>query len=272
MSYSFIFTEGSSDSALLTGALTRMGFASCRKLSEIPGSIIAHFPKTFPATGDLLNRVNSYPEVLVKEGHYIAIINTGGFSKLGESLKKSVLLIKDELPEKVIVFVDADNEVGPERFQDVSATLKDSFIDLALSRLGVDGINSPDHVGIIKEGLVDTGVYIWPATDQAGTLERVVLDGIRAEFPTVFELIHAVPKAVRDKCSADHEIRRALDRGFNIDKAQAKMMGAAIHPAANFDVYISKEGHRLNNFYSAALLVRLVEFLEASFKFDVEAA
>lgn len=249
-----------------------MGFSSCRKLSEIPDSIIAHFPKAFPATGDFLNRVNSYPEVLTREDHYIAIINTGGFSKLGEFLKKSILLIKDELPEKTIVFVDADNEAELERFQHVSTTIKENFIDLARSRLGVDGINSPDHVGVMKEGCVDIGVYIWPAAGQAGTLERVVLDGIRAEFPKVFELIHEIPEAVRNNFSPDHEVHRALNRGFNIDKARTKMMGGAINPAANFDVYISKEGHRLNEFYSAPPLVRLVEFLEASFNFDVEAA
>lgn len=262
MPYSFMFTEGSSDSALLTGAIKRLGFVPCRRLSEIPESIAAHFPKSFPAAGDFLNRVNTYPEVVVKDDHYIAIINTQGISKLGSSLKTSVLLIKEELPARVVVFVDADDEPELERFRAVLGTVTDSFINFARSRLGVDGINLPDDIGVIKSGVVDTGVYIWPGAGLNGTLERVVLDGVRSEFPDVFELLDAVPNEVRDRYDANHEIRKALESGFNIDKAKTKMMGGAISPSANFDVYISKEGCRLDRFFSSPALVRLIGFLE----------
>ncbi|NUH65471.1 hypothetical protein HTT03_09250 [Sulfitobacter sp. S0837] len=265
MPYSVIFTEGASDSALLTGAFTRIGFSSCRKLSEIPESIVAHFPKAFPASGDLLNRVNSYPEVLVNEDHYVAIINTGGLSKLGAALKKSVLLIKEELPARAIVFVDADDEAELQRFQTVSETVSEHFIEFANSRLGVEGINAPETIGEIKSGVVDTGVYIWPGAGLAGTLERVLLDGVRVEFPDVFELLDPVPEEVLRRYTPDHEICRILSSGFNTDKAKATMMGGAISPGANFNVYISKESRRLDRFFSAPALARLLEFLERAF-------
>lgn len=270
MTYSLIYAEGSSDSALLTGAFQRVGFRPCRKLSVIPEAIHVHYPKTFPAKGDFLNRVNNYPEVLVRDGHYVAIINTGGLSNLGDALRNSILLMKDELPSSAIVFVDADSNTEAARFNEVASTIRRNFVDLANERLGVSGIELPDEIGEIKKGTIDTGVYIWPGAGATGTLEKVVLQGVLAEFPGIFDLIDEVPGRVRELYDVDHEVRRTLDSGFNLDKAKSTMMGGVLSPSASLSVYLSKESHKLNAFFSAPALTRLIKFLEKFFPLNAK--
>lgn len=190
-SFSVVVTEGIHDVVTIGKILRLKGFQEAKHIEEIPDFLENIIPKQYPFEGTELSRRVPYPSFFFHEGYWILVSNAGSNSNLIGNLKG----ILDTPRRKDIIsrlcgaaiLTDADTKTAIGRLAELQKELSDVLV-------GVDDfkfdLSTPTQITMYEKAK-HFGMYIFPDNQGEGTLERILLEGARAEYPDLLRVANS---------------------------------------------------------------------------------
>lgn len=176
--YGYMVVEGHHDIEFVARLLKPYGFKRIQYLKDLDtfwqrSSLI---PTRFPYKDDLLKRV-PVPVFFQTATHSIAIHSASGYSRLAETIQETLIsLPSQEDIESIGVILDADDtEPVKRRFEKLIGALRDKNPDLIL----------PVEPGQVTNAAPTMGVFILPDNRNIGTLENILLDAAKVNYPNL---------------------------------------------------------------------------------------
>jgi len=171
--YAYLVVEGPQDVAFIGRLLRIDGLRKIQQIQQLDPFWRPVIPRTFPPDGDLLKRV-PVPAFFQSNTHSVAVHSAGGVSRLVDTVEETRAALgaqRDDVTS-IGVFLDAD--------WNVAARARFSQIKAQLLRIGLPTAEEP---GVVHDGGLRTGVFIFPDNRSSGTLENLLEACAAAVYP-----------------------------------------------------------------------------------------
>jgi len=177
--YCYIVVEGPQDVEFLIGLLKFYGLKRVIHLSSLDKFWETLIPKTYPLDDDLTKRV-PVPSFVQNEQLSIALHSSIGITRIAQTIEESLKFIQLAQLFSVGFFLDADDNENPqERFNKLIA---------CLSSLDLSNLRIPPLLGEVTHYSHRCGIFIAPNNCEQGTLEDILLECARINYPDLLNL------------------------------------------------------------------------------------
>jgi hypothetical protein len=207
-------TEGSHDVSFIGKLLSRKGFLKSEQLSSIPDDWKGLYPTKFPFRDDRLDRVARFPEVYTKGTVSIGLINSGGDSKLVDSLRNALDVIGPEKIKVAVIFSDADSETASVRFSSSQRNLV--TLNEAASKEGARGypVTVPTKIGVLEGTAPAMGVFVFPNNKDCGSLENLLFDCSNVSHYELTTAVKTLITKLDDELAEKHKSLKKCEWGL----------------------------------------------------------
>ena len=182
-SFSVIVTEGIYDVVSIGKILRLKGFQEAKHIEAIPDFLENIIPKQYPFEGTQLSRRVPYPSFFFREDYWILVSNAGSDSKLMSNLKEILNTPhRKDIISKLcgaVILADADTMTSADRQSELQKELND---ELSGNEDFVFDLSIPTQITLYGEAK-PFDMYIFPDNQNVGTLEHILLEGAREEYP-----------------------------------------------------------------------------------------
>ncbi|WP_228014277.1 DUF3226 domain-containing protein [Fortiea sp. LEGE XX443] len=217
--------EGPQDIEFLIRLLKLYGLRRVTKLSALDSFWEPLVPKTFPVDDDLMKRV-PVPTFLENNELSIALHSAIGITRLANTVEESLALIPSSEIFGVGFVLDADsNEIPFERF--TALTNEISSIGLPL----------PSALGKVTNSSPRCGIFIMPNNVVAGTLEDILLECAKLNYPDLLELALNYVSSI-DMSQLSKDDLRELNKPAGKNKAVISSISSILRPGRTLQVSI----------------------------------
>lgn len=170
-----IVVEGAHDASFLGHLLKTRGFQVERKLSSVPELWRPLFPVTFPADGEILERIMHFPEIYTLNEDTVGIITSGSDSKIISTLRDTLDVLGISAVAGIAVFADIDAHDATQRFASIRRQIEK--MNTAADREGQPGypVPVPQQAGIFTAEKPPVGVFLFPDNNTQGALEDILV-------------------------------------------------------------------------------------------------
>jgi hypothetical protein len=175
--YGYLVVEGQTDVEFVARVLRMDGLERVRQKSRLDPFWDDLVPKNFPYDDDLLKRV-PVPLFLQNDAHAIAIHSAIGVTRLAETVQEDLALLPAGKIQAIGFVLDADSDEDP--------TSRLATLRTELDRLGVP-LALPDAPGAVQHGKPNTGIFIFPDNQSAGTLENLLQECASVNYPMLLQ-------------------------------------------------------------------------------------
>ncbi len=177
--YCYIVVEGPQDVEFLIGLLKFYDLKRVIHLSSLDKFWETLIPTAYPLDGDLTKRV-PVPSFVQNEQLSIALHSSIGITRIAQTIEESLKFIQVARLFSVGIFADADyRETPQERFNKLITKLSD--IDLP-------NLLPPSQIGQVNNHSTRCGIFIAPNNREQGTLEDILLECARINYPDLLNL------------------------------------------------------------------------------------
>ena len=173
MTFGYLVVEGTHDVAFIGRLLRTFGLRRVKLLKHLQPFWKPLVPPTFPFKDDLLKRV-PVPAFFEGADHSVAVDSAVGVARLTPALEETLAQLGSARSElrSIGMFLDADWSKKP---SDVFDELK--------AKLEFFGVVMPAAPGMVAQGSIRTGIYIFPDNQSSGTLETLLDECALAAYP-----------------------------------------------------------------------------------------
>ncbi len=169
--YGYLVVEGPHDVEFSYRLLSTWGLRRVRKQQDLDPFWKPLVPTTFPHEGDLQKRV-PVPLFLQSATHQVAVHDAGGDSQVVPLVEETRAMPLRVPLNSVGIVLDADSEHTPaQRF----GSIRDGLIGI--------GLTMPTGAGEVHLGYPRTGVFVIPDNVSPGTLEDLLFECAKLEYP-----------------------------------------------------------------------------------------
>lgn len=226
-SFSMIVTEGVHDVQAVSKLLRLKGFQETKTLSHIPRPLQDVIPRTYPwkGGGTELTWLVTHPSFFSKEDYFILVSNAGGETNLGRNLKELLSALRkqyiDAALRGVAMLTDADIKSCSEKTAAVCRDLAGAFHD---SEDFAFSPSSPEQLMLFGRAK-PFSIYVFPNSQDSGTLEHVLIDGAKNTYPALLEKAEEYVSYAQKL-----PYGTALTNNFNGRKAVVGVVSNALRP------------------------------------------
>lgn len=176
--YCYLVAEGPHDIEFLVGVLKQSyGLKRITHLTRVDPFWEELIPKKFPIDDDLNRRV-PVPTFVQNNEISIALHSANGITKISKTIQESFSIIELSQLYSVGIFLDADDMQSPQK-----------RFELLTSELSKRDLPFPDVLGeVVKESSPRCGIFIAPNNLCAGTLENLLLECAKTNYPDLLNL------------------------------------------------------------------------------------
>ncbi len=223
--YCYIVAEGLQDIEFLIGLLKLYGLRRVTKFSVLDSFWKPLVPTTFPVDDDLMKRV-PVPTFLKNNELSIALHSATGITRLANTVEESLTLIPSSEIFSVGFVLDADsNETPLNRF----TTL--------INEIRHIGLFLPSTLGEVTNISPRCGIFIMPNNLVSGTLEDILLECARVNYPNLLELALNYVSSI-DKTQLTRDDLYELNKPAGQNKAIVSSITSILRPGRTLQVSI----------------------------------
>ncbi len=254
----YCITEGVIDVTLITRVLgTYFDMKQIRMHSNLPEfarSWLDNFK--WPIGDDIARLAVPAPVFMIRNDLLIALRNAQGLTRMKSTLDAdSEVFLRNNIKLNALgVFVDADNNLPSEQFENICEKLDppDIFPQIA-------DLSSVDEVIAANDGR-RIGIFVFPNSKTKGTLENLILDLGDAAFPDLHRAGHEFVNSWRQDHQADL-LYKELNKPAGENKARLSTMAALLKPGKSLNASLQDQPW-LPEDTPPAILQPLMGFLE----------
>lgn len=223
--YCYIVAEGPQDIEFLICFLKFYGLKRVTLLSKLDSFWEPLVPKTFPINGDLTKRV-PVPIFLQNAELSVALHSATGITGLSNTIEESLAIVSSSEIFGIGIFLDADDvETPQQRFEKLIPEL---------SRLG---LSLPSVLGEVAKGSPRCGIFIAPNNRDSGTLEDILLECAKLNYPNLFFLATDYVAGIdTDRLTKDD--LKQLNKPAGKNKAVVSSISSILRPGKTLQVSI----------------------------------
>jgi hypothetical protein len=232
MKYSYIVAEGTHDIYFLAKLIKKsFGISRIIKRSLVDSFWDELIPKTFPIDDDLQKPV-PVPFFLQNNDYSIALHSARGIEKIVNTLEESLSLINQSKLYSIGLILDADYKQSPsQRFQELTQELSqkqelNKFINFQSLQLGQVNISNPKF-----------GVFIIPDNQNQGTLETILLECAKLNYPDLLESARTYTDNI-DQYNLTTEDLKDFKKPSGKDKAIISTISSILKPETAIQISI----------------------------------
>lgn len=225
--FSVAVSEGVHDVMAIVRILSLKGFEEITTISQIPPPFHQLIRQQYPwrNKGQQLTWTVSHPSFLVKGGDWVLVSNAGGKSELAENLKSILATFPKSFTDAALygaaILADADKKTALEKREELYDQLAEALADVDNFEFDPAAPKQMKRFGAVKP----FDVYVFPDDQNRGTLEHILLDGARREYPDLLAKAEDYISFAKGlPCAKD------LQDNFNDRKAVVGVIANALRP------------------------------------------
>ncbi|MCC5638190.1 hypothetical protein LC593_20610 [Nostoc sp. CHAB 5844] len=223
--YCYIVAEGPQDIEFLIRLLKLYGLHRVIKLSALDKFWEPLVPKTFPVDDDLMKRV-PVPTFLANSELSIALHSAIGITRLANTVEESLALIQASEIFGVGFVLDADsNETPFDRFSEL------------INKITPIGLPLPSELGKVTYSSPRCGIFIMPNNLVAGTLEDILFECAKLNYPDLLELALNYVSSI-DTSQLSKDDLRELNKPAGKNKAVISSISSILRSGRTLQVSI----------------------------------
>lgn len=223
--YCYIVAEGPQDIEFLIRLFKLYGLHRVTRLSALDSFWEPLVPKTFPVDDDLMKRV-PVPTFLENSELSIALHSAIGITRLANTVEESLALIEASEIFGVGFVLDADSNETP----------VDRFTEL-INKITPIGLPLPSELGKVTNSSPRCGIFIMPNNLVAGTLEDILLECAKLNYPDLLELALNYVSSI-DTSQLSKDDLRELNKPSGKNKAVISSISSILRPGRTLQVSI----------------------------------
>ncbi|MBD2452935.1 hypothetical protein H6G80_02320 [Nostoc sp. FACHB-87] len=223
--YCYIVAEGPQDIEFLIRLLKFYNLRRVTRLSALDPFWEPLVPKTFPVDDDLMKRV-PVPTFLENSELSIALHSAVGITRLANTVEESLALISSAEIFSVGFVLDADsNETPSARFNALINEIQSIALPL------------PSALGKVTNTSPRCGIFIMPNNLVAGTLEDILLECAKLNYPDLLQLALNYVSSI-DQSQLSKDDLRELNKPSGKNKAVISIISSILKPGRTLQVSI----------------------------------
>ncbi len=246
--YCYLVSEGPQDIEFLISLLKSHGLKRIKNLSELDPFWMPLVPRTFPVDDDLMKRV-PVPTFLQNSDLSIALHSAVGITRLSNTIEESLALVPVSKIFSIGIVLDADDQSSQSRFSELSDQL--SKLQLTV----------PTNPGEVNLGSPRCGVFIIPNNFDPGTLENILIECARINYPDLLHLSENYISSIDRRQLLSQDLRE-LKKPSGQDKAIVSSITSILKPGRTLQVSL-QDNRWINENTMQLESIRLIkEFLD----------
>jgi hypothetical protein len=223
--YCYIVAEGPQDIEFLICLLKSYGLRRVTRLPLLDPFWKSLVPTTFPIDDDLMKRV-PVPVFLQNTELSVALHNAVGITRLSDMIEESLALLPASQFFGIGLVLDADDIQTPqERFEKL------------ISKLSHLGLPLPSIPGEVMKDSPRFGIFIIPNNSKSGTLEDILLECAKVNYPDLLNLSTNYVSSIDDSQLNPSDLRE-LKKPSGTNKAVVSSISSILRPGKTLQVSI----------------------------------
>ena len=223
--YCYIVAEGIQDIEFLICLLKSYGLKRVIRFSVLDPFWKPLIPTNFLIDDDLVKRV-PIPFFLRNSELSVALHSSRGVTRLSETVQESLAVISGSQIFGIGLVLDADDTQTPQkRFEELTAKL--SLLDLPV----------PSVLGEVMRGSPRCGIFIMPNNADSGTLEDVLLECAKVNYPNLLALSTSYVTGI-DINQLTQDDLKELKKPAGKNKAVVSSISGILKPGKSLQVSI----------------------------------